>query len=85
MRQGPGRDLAQELLAMAARMGPCERSWQQTGVFEGYHSRMAKCHRRNAKRLEHDRRGTRMGRVSVGEDASQAAFLVLQHAIGSAR
>ena len=53
-------------------------------LFDGYHSRMAEVHRRNAKRLDAiiDAHGW-PGRVLVGEDASRAAFLVLQHAIGS--
>lgn len=85
MRQGPGRDLAQELLAMAAEDEAVRAELVADGsLFEGYHSRMAEVHRRNAKRLDAiiDAHGW-PGRVLVGEDASQAAFLVLQHAIGS--
>ena len=85
MRQGPDRDLAQELLAMAAEDEVVRAELVADGsLFEGYHSRMAEVHRRNAKRLDAiiDAHGW-PGRVLVGEDASRAAFLVLQHAIGS--
>ena len=53
-------------------------------LFEGYHPRMREIHERNAERL-----GAIMeahgwpGRSFVGEDASAAAWLMLQHAIGN--
>jgi hypothetical protein len=52
-------------------------------LFDGYHSRMAEVHRRNAARLAAilDRHGWPAAAL-VGEDGSAAAWLVLQHAIG---
>ncbi|MGY4768705.1 hypothetical protein ACXC9Q_17480 [Kribbella sp. CWNU-51] len=51
MRQGPGLDLAQELLAMAAEDEAVRAELVADGsLFEGYHSRMAEVHRRNAER-----------------------------------
>lgn len=53
-------------------------------LFDTYHPRMAEIHRRNAERLDEivQTHGW-PGQASVGEKASHAAFLVLQHAIGS--
>ena len=85
MTQGPDLDLVQELLAMAAEDEAVRAELVADGsLFDGYHSRMAEVHRRNAERLDAiiDAHGW-PGRVLVGEDASRAAFLVLQHAIGS--
>jgi hypothetical protein len=53
-------------------------------LFEGYHPRMREVHERNAARL----RGLIElhgwpGSSHVGEDAADAAWLVLQHAIGN--
>ena len=53
-------------------------------LFEGYHPRMREVHERNAARLSTilDAHGW-PGRSFVGADASEAAWLVLQHAIGN--
>jgi len=52
-------------------------------LFDGYHPRMAEVHHRNARRLAAimDEVGW-PGRVLVGQDAADAAWLVLQHGIG---
>ena len=52
-------------------------------LFQGYHPRMAEVHHRNAARLGNimDRVGW-PGRGLVGSAAANAAWLVLQHAIG---
>lgn len=53
-------------------------------LWRGYHPRMAEVHRRNAERLSAimDRIGW-PGRGLVGSDGADAAWLVLQHGIGS--
>jgi hypothetical protein len=74
-----------ELLAMAAEDLNVREELARSGeLFEGYHPRMREIHDRNAARL-----GAIMeahgwpGRSFVGEDASEAAWLVLQHAISN--
>jgi len=53
-------------------------------LFQGYNSRMADVHQRNAQRLDAiiDQHGW-PGNSLVGEEAANAAWLILQHAIGS--
>ena len=53
------------------------------GLFDGYHPRMQEIHERNAKRLLAilNLHGW-PGRDLVGESAAEAAWLVVQHAIG---
>jgi hypothetical protein len=74
-----------ELLAMAAEDLRVREELARSGaLFEGYHPRMRAVHERNAGRL-----GAIMeahgwpGRSFVGEDASAAAWLILQHAISN--
>jgi hypothetical protein len=53
-------------------------------LFDGYHPRMEVVHRRNAKRLLAILSETGWpGRSTVGEDGARAAWLVLQHSIGT--
>src|SRR5215470_16050186 len=77
--------LSAELLSMAAEDVRVREELASDGsLFEGYHPRMREVHERNAARLlavvqEHGW----PGRSSVGERAAQAAWLILQHAIGN--
>lgn len=74
-----------ELLAMAAEdLRVREELAQDGALFDGYHPRMREVHERNAARLEAilDRHGW-LGRSLVGDAAADAAWLVLQHAIGN--
>lgn len=76
-------DLRDELLAMAATDQAVRAELAADGsLFDGYHPRMAEVHRRNADRLKQilERHGW-PGRSLVGEEAAEAAWLVLQHAI----
>lgn len=76
--------LKAELLSMAAQDLRVRGELVAEGsLFEGYHPRMREVHDRNAARLlvileEHGW----PGRARVGEEAAEAAWLVLQHAIG---
>jgi hypothetical protein len=77
--------LREELLAMAAEDQAVRAELAADGsLFEGYHPRMEEVHRRNAARLTEiiERHGW-PGRSLAGEDGAQAAWLVLQHAIGN--
>jgi hypothetical protein len=74
-----------ELQAMAAEDLRVREELARSGeLFEGYHPLMREIHERNAARL-----GAIMethgwpGRSFVGDDASEAAWLILQHAIGN--
>jgi hypothetical protein len=74
-----------ELQTMAAEDLRVREELARSGeLFEGYHPRMREVHERNATRL-----GAIMeahgwpGRSFVGDDASEAAWLILQHAIGN--
>src|SRR5207247_1273888 len=53
-------------------------------LFQGYHPRMEALHQRHATRLAAliDAHGW-PGRSRVGEEGAQAAWLILQHAIGN--
>lgn len=77
--------LKAELLAMAAEDLRIRDELKRDGsLFRGYHPRMRQVHERNAARLmevlEHD---GWPGRSLVGENAAEAAWLILQHAIGN--
>ena len=76
--------LAGELVAMAEEDQRVRAELLAEGVlFDGYQPRMAEVHHRNAARLAAIM--TEMGwpgRGVVGRDAADAAWLVLQHAIG---
>jgi hypothetical protein len=76
--------LAAELLELAARDLRTREELVRSGeLFGGYHPRMAAVHREHAERLREI-----VGEIGwptverVGVDASEAAWLVLQHAIG---
>lgn len=74
-----------ELLAMAAEDLAVRAELERSGaLFEGYHPRMRAVHERNAVRLTAilDAHGW-PGRTLVGDEAAEAAWLVLQHAIGN--
>jgi hypothetical protein len=77
--------LQRELLAMAADdLRRREELASDGSLFEGYHPRIREVHERNASRLliileEHGW----PGRSLVGEDAAEAAWIILQHAIGN--
>jgi hypothetical protein len=77
--------LKRELLAMAAEdLRTREELARDGSLFERYHPRMREVHERNASRLlgileEHGW----PGRSLVGEDAAEAAWIILQHAIGN--
>lgn len=76
--------LGAELSAMAAEDLRVRGELARDGsLFEGYHPRMRDVHDRNAARLLVilEQQGW-PGRARVGVDAADAAWLVLQHAIG---
>jgi hypothetical protein len=68
------QDEDQQVAAELARDG---------SLFEGYHPRMQELHRRNAERVMDlvDQHGW-LGRSLVGMEASEAAWRIIQHAIG---
>ena len=76
--------LAAELIAMAAEDQRVRAELLAEGVlFDGYQRRMAEVHHRNAVRLAEIMTGIGWpGRSVVGREAADAAWLVLQHAIG---
>jgi Family of unknown function (DUF6624) len=77
--------LSLELLSMAAEdLRVREQLASDGSLFEGYHRRMREVHERNAERLSailHEHGWP--GRSLVGEEAAQAAWLILQHAISN--
>jgi hypothetical protein len=76
---------AAELVEMAALDLRVREELAGTGeLFEGYHPRMAEVHGRNAARLREivEALGGWPTVARVGAEASEAAWLVLQHAIG---
>jgi hypothetical protein len=78
-------ELKQQLLDMAEEDQRVRAELAETGeLFEGYAPRMAEVHHRNAQQLESiiEEYGW-PGKSLVGEDGAQAAWLVLQHAIGN--
>jgi hypothetical protein len=84
MDAAPLKNLAAELIAMAAEDQHVRAELLAAGVlFDGYQPRMAEVHHRNAVRLAAIM--SELGwpsRGVVGREAADAAWLVLQHAIG---
>jgi hypothetical protein len=79
-------DLRQMLLAMAAADQALRTELAADGsLFSAYHPRMAALHRQHAQRLLAilETQGWPTTSV-VGEDGAEAAWLIVQHAIGSA-
>ncbi len=77
-------ELQKQLLAMAAEDERVRRELAATGeLYHGYAPRMAEVHRRNAEALKAiiDEHGW-PGRSLVGEEGAEAAWLIVQHAIG---
>ena len=76
--------LSAELIAMAAEDQRVRDELLAEGVlFDGYQPRMAEVHHRNASRLAAIMEELGWpGRSVVGREAADAAWLVLQHAIG---
>ncbi|HZI18827.1 MAG TPA: DUF6624 domain-containing protein [Pyrinomonadaceae bacterium] len=77
--------LRQTLLAMRDEDRRVRAELAATGeLFEGYAPRMEEVHRRNARALESivEQHGW-PGRSLVGEEGAEAAWLILQHAIGA--
>lgn len=77
-------DLQEELLRLASEDVRIRDELAADGsLFDGYHPRMQDVHRRNAKCLQEilEQVGWPGVRL-VGEDGEQAAWLILQHAIG---
>ena len=76
-------ELRRELLMMRAKDFRVREELALTGeLFDGYHPAMETVHLENARRLEQliDEHGW-LGKSLVGEDAAEAAWLVVQHAI----
>src|SRR5206468_9686495 len=74
-----------ELLEMARGDRALLKDLARDGsLFQGYHPRMEALHQRHATRLAAliDAHGW-PGRSRVGEEGAQAAWLILQHAIGN--
>src|SRR5258708_38295775 len=82
--QGWAAALWNELLAMAQEEQTVRAELAADGsLFDGYHPRMEEVHRRNAARLkgiidEFGWPGTKL----VGQEGAQAAWLLLNHALG---
>jgi hypothetical protein len=75
--------LSEELIKMAREDIDLRHELATDGsLFNSYHPQMKALHDRNAKRLDQivERQGW-PGKSTVGEEASQAAWLILQHAI----
>jgi hypothetical protein len=78
--------LADELIAMkAADLRLRDELARDGSLFEGYHPRMEQVHKRNAARLreivaQHGWPGYSL----VGEEAADAAWMIVQHSIGEA-
>ena len=77
-------DLRAELLGMAAEDARVRNELAADGsLFHGYHPRMREVHDRNAERLAQVMAGQGWPTApKVGSDAADAAWLVVQHAIG---
>ncbi|HEY0657829.1 MAG TPA: DUF6624 domain-containing protein [Pyrinomonadaceae bacterium] len=77
-------ELKQQLLEMVEEDGRVRAELAATGeLFQGYAPKMAEVHRRNAEKLEAMiERYDWLGKSLVGEDGANAAWLILQHAIG---
>jgi hypothetical protein len=81
-----GEKVRQELLAMQAEDERVRGELEQTGeLFDGYNPQMEAVHLKNAARLEEllAEHGW-LGKTLVGEDAAEAAWLIVQHAISRA-
>jgi len=80
----PRTTIAAELIAMAGEDQRVRAALLAEGVlFDGYQPRMAEVHHRNALRLSEIMNEIGWpGRSVVGREAADAAWLVLQHAIG---
>jgi len=80
-------ELQSELVAMAEHDLHVRSELAATGkLFGGYHPRMAKVHNENAARLEKiiDEFGW-PGKLMVGSEGAEAAWLIVMHAIGNPR
>ena len=80
-------DFAEELLKMRDRDLALRRKLEEAGRLDsGYDPEMERLHRENAARLEAwiDRNGFPTAR-RVGNEAADAAWLIVQHAIGNPR
>src|SRR5688572_25877047 len=79
------QSLREQLIGMANEDKQVRAELAATGeLFKGYAPRMAEIHRRNADKLEGIISDFGWPGVSlVGEDGSDAAWLILQHAIGN--
>lgn len=79
------RALKTELLSMAAEDQRVREELVHDGsLFEGYHPRMREVHERNAARLRAVLEESGWPRRSVvGDEAADAAWLILQHSIGN--
>jgi hypothetical protein len=78
-------EIRNDLLRMAEEDSQVRAELAATGeLFQGYAPRMAAVHLRNAQALAAiiERCGW-PGRTLAGDDGAQAAFLIVQHAIGS--
>lgn len=77
--------LQAELLAMAEHDLRVRAELASTGeLFDGYNARMAEVHNQNAKKLERIVEEFGWPGISlVGDEGGEAAWLVLQHAIGN--
>lgn len=82
--QGSSESLRRELLALVAEdLRVREALAHDESLYQGYHPRMEAVHVRNAARLsqiiaEHGWPGSSL----VGRDGAEAAWLIVQHAIG---
>jgi hypothetical protein len=78
-------ELRRRLLDMAAADAALRAELARDGsLFEGYNTRMAELHERNARELAAIVATVGWpGRTLVGDEAAEAAWRVLQHAIGS--
>jgi hypothetical protein len=77
-------ELKRQLLVMVEEDQRVRAELAATGeLFQGYAPKMAEVHRRNAQELEAmiEQYGW-LGKSLVGEDGANAAWLILQHAIG---
>ncbi len=77
--------LRAKLLAMAEQDNRLRTELVSTGeLFEGYNPRMAEVHNQNAEKLDGIVREFGWPGISlVGDEGAEAAWLVLQHAIGN--
>jgi hypothetical protein len=84
MPQPTNAALREELLAMEAADLRVRAELAANGkLSDGYHPRMREVHERNAARMkEIVAESGWPGRAMVGEDGSNAAWLIVQHAIG---